>query len=166
MIHLLCRPSRVLEGPEVVLGAIVDQGELATLQNDPDAMPVGAYLVPIAEHYDAGPGEIACQREGLHVRAPVRTVADVDAYLAVRDASIAAMHPEVRAEVFPGHKAESEHRAERQAKAVEAARVMAEKAAAASAAKAAADAEFDARVEAAAARLVAKQTAEAAKGKP
>jgi hypothetical protein len=165
MIHLLCRPSHVTEGPEVVLGAIVDPLELDALQHDPDAMPAGAYLLPIAEHYDAGNGEVACVREGLAVRAKVRTVADVDAYLAARDASIGAMHPEVRAETFPDHKAESEHRGARKAKAVEAARVMAERAAEEKAAADAAQAAFDAKVEAAAARLIAKQ-AEAAKGKP
>lgn len=171
MIHLLCRAANVTEGAEVVLGAIADPAELATLQNDPDAMPAGAYLVPVAEHFDAGKGDVVLARDGRLVRAPVRALADVDAYLAIRDASIAAMHPDVRAETFPAHKAEPEHRAERKAAAVEAARIQAERAAADQAAADAAQAAFDAKVEAAAARLVAKQaeaakTEAAAKGKP
>jgi len=98
VIHLL---YRAIEGRAAeLLGVVSNPIDLDTLQRDGDAMPVGGYLVPIAE--SVTDGEVtACNRDGAFVLAHQFTLAAHEVKQAAKDAAIAGLDSEIRTELFP-----------------------------------------------------------------
>ena len=166
-LHIL---FRTVDNGEECLGAVVSPSDLEMLQHDGDAMPTRAYLSEV-DAVETADGRFAFVRKAVLFECDHFALAVHDEAQTAKDSAVAALEPSLRAELFPDFKSEAERKAERAAKREEAQRIQAERAAADQAAADAAQAAFDAKVEAAAARLVAKQaeaakTEAAAKGKP
>ncbi len=85
---------------ERVLGAVVSAEELELLQGEESAMPVGAYLRQALAAVDSATGAVYVMGD-RGVKEPLRSfvVATYHAKAAERDAAIAELHPEVRAEI-------------------------------------------------------------------
>lgn len=112
-IHVLVRKEHVPGKPDI-LGVVLDPVELAHLMYDVDRLPVDTQIVE-REAMLGADGNYYWAELGQMVMAPVFSLVAHETTVAEDDAYIASLTPERRERFHPGHKPETEKKAERRA---------------------------------------------------